>query len=235
MSLKPLQAHSPLGQFDALDSITTTLKGGEVVFFGSVANTATTDKAAADAFDGYANPNLRAVVKLAVAGSAAERPLMLADDGIAGYGTLFGVVVGGTVGQTSYGPNSTIPASAQLGPHTALGSGKLTCWSNPGLYAVSLDAVDNTAPSSGLLPTNSSATPGVPVTYTSTGLLTPTTGGNRVGSAVNVGTFVEFQTGGSLVTTPNNLVGTLSTPDGYLTSSSRVYTYAVIWFNPATT
>ena len=230
MSLKPLQAQMPLGQFDGLDTILTTLKGGEIVFFDKVVATVATDKAAADAFDGYAAPNYRAVINIATAGSELK-PLMLADEGVTGYGTLFGVVVGGSVGQTSYGPNSTIPSTAVLGPHTTAGSGKVTCWAQHGLYAVSLDAVDTTAVS-GLVPGNANAVPGAPLTYTSAGKLTTTTGGNRVGSAPNVANFVEFTTNGSLVTTPNNLVGTLSTPDGYVTSSSRVYTYAVVWFNP---
>lgn len=225
MALKPLQAHRPLGQFDALDSIVTTVKGGEVVFFDKVVATTATDKAAADAFDGYAAPNFRAVVNLASA--SGNRPLMLCDDGITGYGTLFGVVVGGTVGQVSFGPNSTVPASAKLGPHTALGSGKLTCWAMPGLYAVTLDAV-----STNLQPTNGTVLPGLGLTYTSAGLLTYVGAGDAVGGAPTVGTFVEFQTNGSLVTTPNNLVGTLSTPDGYVTSAARVNTQAVLWFNP---
>lgn len=224
MSLKPLQATMPLGQFDALDAITTTVKGGEVVFFDKVVNTVATDKAAADAFDGYANPHFRAVVNLA--STTAQMPLMLVDDGVVGYGTLFGVVVGGTVGQVSYGPNSSIPAGAQLGPHTATGSGKLTCWAQPGLYAVSLDAV-----AAGLQPTLSTVTPGVGLNYTAAGLLTVVSDGTAV-STKPLGSFVEFTDNGSLVTTPNNLVGTLSVPDGYVTSSSRVYTYAVIWFNP---
>lgn len=231
MALKPLQAHSPLGQFDALDASTTTVKGGEVAYFGSVVNTVATDKAASDSFDGYANPNLRTVVKLATTGTASvERPLMLVDDGIAGYGTLFGTVVGGTVGQVSYGPNSTISAGGNLGPHTATGSGKLTCWASPGLYAVSLDAVDTTA-STGLMPTNASMVPGTQLFYSTSSLLTSTS--SKASSTAIVGTFVEFTDNGSLVSTPNNLVGTISTPNGAVTSSSTVLSYAVIWFNPA--
>ena len=60
-----------------------------------------------------------------------------------GYGTLFGAVVGGTVGQQVNGP--TTFTGAILGPHTSTGSGKTTCWDKPGLYAVSLDAVDTTS------------------------------------------------------------------------------------------
>lgn len=220
MALKPLQAQYPLGQFDGLDTEIGTLLGGEVVYFGSVVNTPATDKAAADAFDGYNNPNLRPVVRLAKTNAATVRPLMLADEGIAGYGTLFGTVVGGTVGQVSTG-------GAVLGPHTSTGSGKVTCWAQPGLFAVSLDAVDGTA--GGILPT-AALPPGTPLYYNASGKLTLTA--NQVAGAPIVATFVEFATNGSLVTTPNNLVGTFNPPDGALVTGTKTYTFAVIYFNP---
>lgn len=224
MALKPLQATMPLGQFDVLDSVLTTFKGGEVVTFGQVVNTAATDKAASDAFDGYAAPNLRPVVNrlgyTTGAASDTNRPLMLADDGIAGYGTLFGTVVGGTVGQSTGG--------AVLGPHSATGSGKLTCWMQPGLYAVSIDAV-----ASDLQPTSAAVDVGDAVyatianDTTTSGLLTVASSNN-----VQVGNFVEFATNGSLVTTPNNLVGTFNPPDGALTVGSKSYQWVVLYFNP---
>src|SRR5580692_2156023 len=150
MSLKLLQPGiQPLGQFDGYDFDFLTLKGGEVVTFGSVPTPGQPgitspgfDKAAYDAFDGYVNPSMvakRPVVTRTFSGglstvSSASRPLMLADEGILGYGTLFGAVVGGTVGQQVNGP--TTYTGAVLGPHTATGSGKCTCWDKPGLYAV---------------------------------------------------------------------------------------------------
>ena len=112
------------------------------------------------------------------------RPIMLADEGIIGYGTLFGAVVGGTVGQQVNGP--TTYTGAVLGPHTATGSGKVTCWDKPGLYAVSLDAVDTTA-SVGFQPTNTTLTVGAClISFTVStglgtgGLLTPFNGANAI-------------------------------------------------------
>lgn len=219
MALKLLQANgcTPFGQFDGLDSQFLSIKGGEVVTLAPVA-LSLNDKASKDVFDGYQRPGTnRVVVQFPTAGSS--RPLFLADDGIAGYGTLFGSVVGGTVGQNVTG--------TVLGPHTALGSGKVTCWSNPGLYAVSLDAVDTTA--NGMVPTSGTATTGAAVNFiANTGLLTTDTG-----SGVPVGRFVEFESNQSLVTTPNSLVGTLNPPDGALSSTvNRSLTFAVFYFNP---
>jgi hypothetical protein len=219
MSLRPLQATMPLGQFDGLDSQLTSVKGGEVVCFSTTA-VPPGDKAASDAFDGYVPPTNRPVVQFA--SDQNSRPLMLADDGIAGYGTLFGTVVGGTVGQVSTG-------GTVLGPHTATGSGKITCWAQPGLYAVSLDAVDGTA--GGLLPSNALAVPGVGLYYTAAGLLTLSA--NKVSSAPRVGTLVEFTDNGSLVTTPNYLTQALNSPSGS-SALVRTYTFAVIYFAPPT-
>lgn len=219
MALKLLQPGiQPLGQFDGLDTEVLYVKGGEIVTFTSVVATAATDKAAYDVFDGYVTPNKRAVVTSTVA--TTSRPLMLADDGIAGYGTLFGSVVGGTVGQVSTG-------GTVLGPHTATGSGKITCWDKPGLYAVSLDACDTTA-SDGLAPTNTTLATGDSLTYvpatTKGGQLTPVGSTAASGNTTVVGHFVEFSTNGSLVTTPNYLAEALS--------GSRTYTFAIFHFNP---
>lgn len=226
MALKLLQPGTqPLGQFDGLDTEVLTLKGGEIVRLTSSALT-DLDKAARDSFDGYTNPsgaaNRPVVTKTHTLNS--QRPLFLADEGVSGYGTLFGTVVGGTVGQTAYGPLSTLPAGAQLGPHTATGSGKVTCWDKPGLYAVSLDAVDQNA-TTGLQPTHPTLTTGMPLYYTGAGLLTPTQASSVGTNGLAVGTFVEFTNGGSLVTTPNNLVAGLST-------STRKFAFATFWFNP---
>lgn len=214
MSLRPLQAQYPLGQFDGLDNQVLSLKGGEIVTFGSTA-VPPGDKAAADVFDGYINPSSRSVVKLLSATS--DRPLMLADEGITGYGTLFGSVVGGTAGQQSTG-------GAALGPHTATGSGKVTCWAQPGLFAVSLDAVAaDLQPSAGVI-AGGAALYGT----TTTGLITA----DGSGSKPVIGRFVEFNTNGSLVTTPNSLVGTFNPPDGTLSATAKVPTFVTIWFAP---
>lgn len=203
---------NPLGQYDAVDAITTTVKGGEVLTFTSV--TIASDKGAADVADGYLNPGTsRAALTTTLATGA--RPLMLCDEGSRYYGTLFGAVVGGTVGQTSFGPDSSGLASAQLGPHTALGSGKLTAWDKQGMYGVTLDACDTTA-STGLQPTNSTLAAGAALYATTAGLLTPNKTlafeNDGSGHGLVVANFVEFRTRGSLVSTPNRLVSALNSP-----------------------
>jgi hypothetical protein len=228
---------NPIGQFDGLDSDVLTYKGGEVCSLTSVATPgqpgvtqAGFDKAAYDVFDGYVNPfavaKRPAVTRTGLTSSM--RPLFLADEGIIGYGTLFGSVVGGSVGQQVNGPNTF--TGAVLGPHTATGSGKVTCWDKPGLYAVSLDACD-TAASTGLQPTNTSLDVGAALQYSATGLLTPASGGIGVGQ--NVGHLVEFATNGSLVTTPNTLVAALNSPSGNVSSvGPRQFNFAVFYFAP---
>lgn len=249
MSLKLLQPGvQPLGQFDGYDADFLTVKGGEICTLASVVTFGQPgvtqpgyDKAAYDAFDGYVNPSLvakRPVVTRSFTGSAtalpgataSSRPLMLTDDGILGYGTLFGSVVGGTVGQQVNGPNTF--TGAVLGPATQTGSGKITCWEKPGLYAVSLDACD-TAYSTGLQPTNTTLDVGAALTFSNTGLLTPNVGGSGLGSAPVVARLVEFATNGSLVTTPNSLVAALNSPSGNVSSvGPRSFAFAVFYFNP---
>jgi len=217
MSLKLLQpGGQPLGQFDGLDTEVLTLLGGEVVTFGTV-QTSTLDKAAFDSLDGYvnsANLGKRVVVTRTI--GANVRPLMLCDEGITGYGTLFGTVVGGTVGQVMTG--QTVANGGVLGPHTATGSGKVTCWEKPGLYAVSLDAACDSNATTGLRPTNATLTTGSALNVTSTGLLTPAAG--QTGTLC--GRFVDFDTNGSLVNTTNSLIGALKT-----------YAFATFYFNPS--
>lgn len=265
MSLKLLQPGTePLGQFDCLDAELTAFKGGEVCSFGSTVTEgqpgvtqAGLDQAAYDVFDGYVNVSgvfRRPVVSknwnASPAGNytypqTASRPFFLSDDGILGYGTLFGTVVGGTVGQVAYGPNSVVAPVNLLGPHTATGSGKMTLWDKPGLYAVSLDAVDTTS-ATGLVPTNTAnLTVGTPLTFTpgsfasGGGLLTPNVSGNpnvltgSTSTSPVVATFIEFNTNQSLVTTPNYLVAALNSPSGNVSSlSPRAFSFAVIAFRP---
>jgi hypothetical protein len=239
MSLKLLQPGiQPLGQFDVVDSELASFKGGEVCTFKYVTTnsqpgvtTSGLDQAAYDVFDGYVNNGTNfvrpAVTKTFTSGST--RPLFLSDDGILGYGTLFGAIVGGTVGQQVNGPNSY--TGAVLGPHTSTGSGKMTLWDKPGLYAVSLDAVDSNA-TTGLQPTNTSLVGGDALYFTSSGLLTPTQTSAVSGSPV-VARFIEFNTNQSLVTTPNYLVAALNSPSGNVSSvQARAFTYATISFNP---
>jgi hypothetical protein len=247
MALKLLQPGiQPLGQFDGYDRDVLTLKGGEVVSFASVVTsgqpgvtTGGLDQASYDVFDGYVNASgtlQRPVVTRLWNGTtlvSTSRPLFLSDDGITGYGTLFGAVVGGTVGQQVNNPSTFTYTGALLGPHTSTGSGKTTCWDKPGLYAVSLDAVDTSA--TGLVPTNTALSVGITLTFTATGLLTPVGSGNTAfgGSTPNVGYLVEFNTNQALVTTPNYLVAALNSPSGNVSSvGPRAFQFATIYFAP---
>ncbi|HLG27623.1 MAG TPA: hypothetical protein VI423_07545 [Paenisporosarcina sp.] len=219
MALKPLQAQYPLGQYDGLDAEATALLGGEVVALTGLLLTSS-DKKASDVSDGYAGSTTKrrpVVTNTLVSGM---RPLFLADEGLKGYGTLFGEVVGGSVGQVSSG-------GAQLGPHTATGSGKVTLWDKPGLYAVTLDAVDDTE-GTGLEPDNASLNVGAALYATSAGLLTP-----AVGSAfesVIVARFIEFETNGSLVTTREDMISALNSPTGGV-AAKVPFVHAVIHFH----
>lgn len=236
----------PLGQFDGLDSDVLTLKGGEVVSFAQVTTsgqpgvtTGGLDQAAYDVFDGYVNQGgtfKRPAVSRLFNGTTtltnASRPLMLSDDGLVGYGTLFGEVVGSTVGQQVNNPSTFTFTGPVLGPHTSTGSGKTTCWDKPGLYGVSLDATDTTA-STGLQPTNTSLTVGNALTFTNMGLLTPHGSAQALAGAPDVGYLVEFNTNQALVTTPNYLVAALNSPSGNVSSvGPRQFQFATIYFAP---
>jgi hypothetical protein len=222
MSLKILQPGvQPLGQFDLLDT-DAALLGGEVMALQSIV-TSSGDLAAKDVLDGYVH-SLKRTVATRYNRKDGYGPWMLADDGITGYGTLFGSVVGGTVGQS-------VNTGAVLGPHTTTGSGKVTLWNQPGLYAVSLDAACDQA-ATGLVPANASLDTGTTLTFC------PTTTGSAadygkltvlgsVAAASNtsvVGHFVSFETKGSLVNTPSSLVSALS--------GSATYEFAVFHFHP---
>lgn len=208
MALRILQPGiQPLGQFDFQDGYLLSVRGGEICTLVALPRTNTaTETAAADVFDGYTNitQQLRAGLTLNIA-VATARPLWLTDDGtgasgiIQGYGTLFGQVIGTPAGLATTGTN--------LGPHTALASGKVTAWDKPGLYAVTLDAVDTHA-TLGLVPANAALVPGAPLYTTILGLLTPTLARSVGGASPVVARFVEFETTArSLVRTPASLVG----------------------------
>jgi len=217
MALKILQSGmNPLGQFDCLDSELTSFKGGEVCTLTRVTYKGS-DVNAADVNDGYSGSTSKTRPAVTLTLVSGTRPLFLADDGTTGYGTLFGQVVGSSVGQS-------VTGGAQLGPHTAAGSGKMTLWDKEGLYGVTLDAVDTTV-ATGLVPTNTSITCGDPLFATTAGKLTPNTG-NRF-EAYTVARFIEFATNGSLVTTGAGAVGTgvLAAPGGF-----SAFTQAIIHF-----
>jgi hypothetical protein len=218
MALKILQSGiNPLGQFDCLDTELATFKGGEVCTLTAVAYKGT-DTNVADVNDGYSGSTSKTRPAVTLTLVSGHRPLFLADDGTTGYGTLFGQVIGGTGGQTFSGTN--------LGPHTALASGKMTIWDKEGLYAVSLDAGDTTA-GTGLVPSNTTITCGDPLFATTAGKLTPNTG-NRFEN-VTVGRFVEFATDGGLVTTGAGSVGTgvIAAPGGFSAFTRAVFHFQV--------
>ena len=221
----------PFGQFDLLDATYKAgVRGGEVMTWVSVTDLAGggTDEASADVNeDGYAYNKTRPAVTFA---GATSIPLFLSDDGGLsgpGYGTLLGAVVGGQVGQQANGPFSY--SGAVLGPGTWVGSGKCTLWGQAGLYGVTLDAVDTTA-STGLIPTNSSATVGAALSYTSGALLTLNSGGNKVSGAPVVGYMTEFQTTGSLVTSQQFMVAALNSPSGDVSSLVQQTFYQVEFY-----
>jgi hypothetical protein len=224
MALRLLQSGiQPLGQFDALDAQVTTVLGGEVATFTYVSIVAGTDDAAADIDDGYvATAGTRPAATITLASSA--RPLFLVDEGTSNYGTLFGEVVGAAVGQTATG-------GTVLGPHTATASGKWTLWDKPGLYAVTLDAVDTTE-NSGLVPTNPALSGGDALYATAAGLLTPNAA--VAFEAVVVARFIEFTGEGSLVTSYTSLIQALNSPSGTSAAPAATFTQAVVHWNPET-
>ena len=208
MALKILQSGiQPLGQFDALDSVSTSVKGGEVVSFTYVSITGT-DAHSSDVNDGYVSSSQQTRPAVTTGLTSGMRPLFLCDDGIVGYGTLFGLVVGGATGQQVNGPNPPF-SGAVLGPHTATGSGKLTLWDKPGLYAVTLDAVDATA-TTGLVPSNTALRGGAALYAAPGGLLTPNIG--AAFEVVVVARFIEFTTNESKVTTTVDMVSATNSP-----------------------
>ena len=221
---------NPIGQLDGDDSCYLTVKGGEVasVKFVPLASAGGTDKEAGNQIeDGYIGTSRPVVTTNLVANM---RPLGLTDDGIYGYGTLFGSLIGGIAGQISYGLNQ-VPA-VQLGPSTAYGSGKLTLWITPGTYAVTLDAV-----AADLQPGTFSLSGTVcPPLYGTlgTGVLTSLVGSSDASLAV--GRLINFEPwkGGSLVTTPVFLVSALNSPDGIGLPQSSKFARALISFNPPT-
>jgi hypothetical protein len=217
---------NPLGQFDGHDSIYLTVKGGEV---GTIVGIAiANDKGSADVNDGYASAaKQRPVVTTAL--TSGDRPLFLIDEGIRGYGTLFGSVIGGIAGQISDGVGQY--NGQLLGPHTAAASGKLTLWDKPGTYAVTLDAVDTTK-TTGLVPTNTTLTISDALYATSAGLLTPASG--SAFENVVLGRFLNFEPykGGSMVTTPVSMVSAANSPVGQGQPQTSSMYRALITFNP---
>ena len=204
MALYPLNPTvTPLGQFDVLDTELTAILGGEVMTLTTAPriNTAS-ETAAADALDGYLYKNSAADNRPAStrASTAAQFPLMLADDGNSPeYLTYFGSLTG----PLGLGGSET---GTRIGPHTASGSGKITLWDKAGLYGVSVNALAGDFVSTLV---GNLLNPGDTLGFGSgadIGKIAHADCANVV-SGTGVGYFVEFSSDPSLVTTPNRLVG----------------------------
>src|ERR1019366_7355181 len=204
----------PLGQFDGYVGETLGFKGGEIcTFAGMVYPNAGAADVNNDGYVSYSAGKQVPGISKSWASNifAVAPPFFLADDGTTGYGTLFGAVVGGSVG-------TVVTGGTVLGPHTATGSGKVTCWAQPGLYGVTLDAVDTTT-ASGLVPTNTTLQVGAAITFSTAGLLTPKTGGNSIaGAGFIVGRLASFENNGSSVTTNISMIQALNSPSGSVSS-----------------
>lgn len=200
----------PLGDFDVLDTDLTSILGGELGTLDEAASRAntSTEKAAFDVYDGYVADQVdvgtptatRTLVRIADTNTETLKVFYLLDDGSANYGTLFGSLIGNPVGLNITG--------TALGPHSAQGSGKVTCWDKPGLYGISTDAVANSLdPAVGNL--NDTPLPGTALYREAT------TGQMTTASATGdeVAVFVELTSSPSLVTTPGRLVGATETFD----------------------
>jgi hypothetical protein len=138
----------PLGQFDLEDDDVDLVVGGEVAAFEAL-----------DITDGYAAdvkvPGPQVYLMLGEADDTMSggppaigaRPIWgLVDEGSSGglggrgYGTMFGQIIGATVGQGTGIGGAPSVGTVVVGPSTIRGSGKATLWTKPGLYGVTQDA-----------------------------------------------------------------------------------------------
>jgi len=187
----------PLGMFDLEDDTAGTLEGGEHVELNATAIGAegyAADVGAVGPFVGADLAGSRASVKFDVGLRTAHALAGLADEGISGYGTLFGEQIGGNAGQAT-----SINGAVVIGPSTERGSGKVTVWTQSGLYAVDGAAADDaTDPLSGADTVND-------LVYgeLNTGLITLTALNNGAQVAIFVGHMADT----SLVSTTNTAVG----------------------------
>lgn len=217
----------PLGQFDGYGTETLNFKGGEVASLRGMPYPAAGAQDVDN--DGYvAETGLGNVIPAISAdwtGMATQTtgPFFLVDDGTTGYGTLFGTVVGGSVGQT-------VTGGSVLGPHTATGSGKVTVWDKQGLYGVTLDALDTT----NLTPTTSGLTVGMKLYFSATGKITNSAAHSAGTNGLSIGRLASFETNGSLVTTPQGFVAALNSPSGSVTSLKTLTMYQLVfWYGGA--
>lgn len=218
MALFPQQPGlMPLGQFDVLDADLASVTGGQVMALTSASTSiSSSEKAAADALDGYAYDASGTIANRAAARLALSADingmLSLADDGVADYGTMFGSTIGSPAGLSTTG--------SALGPHTAAASGKVTLWDKPGLYEVTVSSLASDFVSSIAA---AGLTPGLTnLGFNASSKLAHVSCSGAVASS-GVATFVEFTSNGSLVSTPARLVG--------VTSLSTLYPRVLVSFH----
>lgn len=137
MALKLLQPGiEPLGQYDIEDDDISLMVGGEVGVFQAL-NVAT-DLYAADVFS--VGPAIHVTLDSVTNNGELYG---LVDEGVTGYGTAFGTMIGTAIGKgTGFGAMAT-SGVVVIGPSTAVGSGKVTLWTKPGLYGVTADGFIN--------------------------------------------------------------------------------------------
>jgi hypothetical protein len=218
MALFPLNPGiQPIGMFDILNTDASSILGGEVMTLASTSITNTsTETAASDVFDGYiatgvdtgTTTRTRLVARIASTsyqGTPYYYAFYLADEGTAGYGVLVGTVIGSSTGLVTGSGAST---ATNVGPSSLAGSGKVTLWNQPGLYAITLDAVDHSATltSAIVAPTTASGAfdtplPGAILGINATGLLC------RYVSGPIVAQFVELTGSGGRVQTNARIFG----------------------------
>ena len=197
---------NPLGQFDCKDGDVTSVVGGLIGTWDSVVRTEASDEGTFDIFDGYTSQNVhtgsntayRPYIRIANTAGDNNKAMFLLDDGISGYGTLFGSVL------SMFSPTGTA-----IGPTTALASGKVTCWDKAGLYAATFEACySNINVTQGALQAGQDTpAPGdLLYRHQSTGKICRYATATAATSNV-IGVYVEHANSASLVTTPAKLVG----------------------------
>ena len=206
----------PLGQFDLEDDDTDLVVGGEVAVFEAI--DFATDGYASDVFQ--SGPAVHLSLD-AIAAGGAEAPIEvygLVDEGTSagldgkGYGTMFGQVIGTTVGQGTGVGGTPGVGTVVVGPSTIRGSGKATLWTKPGLYGVTEDAFLSAAnfTAAGLPANINDGLYGTTANGTDDGKLAAeaSSGADGAKAALSLGAVADT----SLVSTTNTYAG-LATPD----------------------
>ena len=189
----------PLGQFDLEDDAAAGISGGEHVSLDSTgvgAEGYAADVGTVGPFVGADLAGNRASVKFDVGVRTTGELCGLADEGVSGYGTMFGETIGSSAGRAT-----SVNGAVVIGPSTVSGSGKVTVWTQSGLYAVSGAAATDAA----------AGIPLARMTTVNTGVFADTLGLLRsTGTGNQVAIFVGHMADSSLVSTTNTAVGLVS-------------------------